>query len=333
METISYAFHAVMPLLLTIAMGYFLTRMGRWDRSFFSRLSSLCYRILLPIQLFYNVYQIEALSDVNWRVVLYTLIWVPIGILVGIGAAKLFIPDRRQKGVLVQAVFRSNQAILGMPLTQSLGGEAAVAVTSVVTSLGIPLYNISAVIVLETYCQRDGKKTNLRSIGKAIATNPLIIGVFTGLFCVLIRRFIPQAGGVPVFTLQYQLPSLYKVISTLSAVASPMMLICLGAQLDFRLTGKLLPQIGLGVFLRLIFMPVLGIGFALLLKDFLVLTPLEIPMMLSFFASPVAVSSVLLVQELGGDEQYASQLVIWSSAVSMLTLFILVAGLRAIGML
>lgn len=158
METISYAFHAVMPLLLTIAMGYFLTRMGRWDRSFFSRLSSLCYRILLPIQLFYNVYQIEALSDVNWRVVLYTLIWVPIGILVGIGAAKLFIPDRRQKGVLVQAVFRSNQAILGMPLTQSLGGEAAVAVTSVVTSLGIPLYNISAVIVLETYCQRDGKK-------------------------------------------------------------------------------------------------------------------------------------------------------------------------------
>ena len=84
---------------------------------------------------------------------------MPIGILVGIGATKLFIPDRRQKGVLVQAVFRSNQAILGMPLTQSLGGEAAVAVTSVVTSLGIPLYNISAVIVLETYCQRDGKKT------------------------------------------------------------------------------------------------------------------------------------------------------------------------------
>lgn len=333
MDTISYAFHAVMPILLSIALGYILTRKGKWDRSFFSRLSSFCYRILLPIQLFYNVYQIEALSDVNWRVVLYTLIWVPVGILIGIGAAKFFIPDRRQKGVLVQAVFRSNQAILGIPLAQSLGGEAAAAVTSVLTSLGIPLYNIGAVIILETYCQRDGKKTNLRSIGRAIVTNPLIIGVFTGLICVLIRQFIPQAGGIPVFTLKYQLPSLHKTISSLSAVASPVMLICLGAQLDFRLTGKLLPQIGLGVFLRLIFMPALGIGCALLMKNFLILTPLEIPMMLSFFASPVAVSSVLLVQELGGDDQYASQLVIWTSTASMLTLFLLVAALRAIGML
>lgn len=80
-------------------------------------------------------------------------------------------------------------------------------------------------------------------------------------------------------------------------------------------------------------MPVLGIGCALLIKDFLALTPLEMPMMLSFLASPVAVSSVLLVQELGGDEQYAGQLVIWSSTASMLTLFLLFAALRAIGML
>ena len=67
METLVYAWNAVTPLLLLIAFGYFLKRLGAWDSKFFSSLNGFCYRILLPIQLFFNVYRIEALEQVNWR--------------------------------------------------------------------------------------------------------------------------------------------------------------------------------------------------------------------------------------------------------------------------
>ena len=80
--------------------------------------------------------------------------------------------------------------------------------------------------------------------------------------------------------------------------------------------------------MRLVIIPFLAIGLAILLKEPLGITKAEMPMMIAFFGSPTAVSSAILVKEMGGDEQYAVQLVIWSSVLSMITLFAIVAILR-----
>ena len=40
-----------------------------------------------------------------------------------------------------------------------------------------------------------------------------------------------------------------------------------------------------------------------------------------------------MVQEIGGDDQLASQLVVWSSVASMATIFALVFVLRTMGVL
>ena len=148
-----------------------------------------------------------------------------------------------------------------------------------------------------------------------------------------IRSLIPAADGVPVFTIQNQLPFLYTTIKNLSAVASPVMLICLGASLELNFNKNLLMKISAGVAMRLIIVPALAIGGAILLRSQLNLTTAEVPMLVAFFASPVSVSSAILVRELGGDEQYAGQLVVWSSVFSMLTLFAMIALLRAGGFL
>ena len=333
METLSYAFHAIMPILLLIGLGYFFRVVGFLNENFYKQLNSFCYKILLPVQLFYNVYQIKELQKVNWRVFFYVVAWVPVCVFTGMLAARFLIKDRSQQGVLAQATFRSNQAILGLPLAAALGGDPAVAVASLVTSIGIPLFNIAAVIVLKYYSVEKGKKNSAKDILASVVRNPLIIGVFCGIVCVVIRNLLPVRDGEVIFSLQKYLPSVMKVISDLSPLASPIMLICLGARLNLKLTGKLLPQIGLGVFMRLIFIPVIAIGIAVAFKEPLSLTKVEVPMMLSFFASPVAVSSAVLVHEIGGDDQYASQLIVWTSVLSMLTLFLMVAVLRSIGML
>ena len=332
METLVYAWNAVTPLLLLIAFGYVLKRIGKWDSRFFSSLNGFCYRILLPIQLFYNVYRIEALGDVNWRVIGYAVAWIPIAILIGVLLAGALIKERGQRGALVQASFRSNQAIMGLPLAESLGGASAVAVASIATSVGIPLFNVSAVIILKAYSDARGEKSSKGTL-KALLTNPLILGVLAGIFALVLREFIPTVDGELLFSIQNDMPPLYTVIKNLSAVASPVMLICLGASLDFGLTGRLMPKIALGVALRLIVIPALAIGVAVLLKEPLGLTTAHMPMLVAFFASPVAVSSAILVREMGGDEQYASQLVIWSSVFSILTLFVFVAILRNMALL
>ena len=67
MDVLAYAFNAVMPLLLLIALGNFLKEKSKWSLKFFSDLNHFCYRILLPIQLFHNVYQIKEFSEINWN--------------------------------------------------------------------------------------------------------------------------------------------------------------------------------------------------------------------------------------------------------------------------
>ena len=329
METLIYAFNAVVPLLLLIALGYFLKKKSKWSDKFFSDLNNFCYRILLPIQLFNNVYQIKEFSEINWKVLAYTIAWVPVTVLLGVLLARLIIDDRRQKGAFVQSCFRSNQAIMGLPLAISLGGNAAAGIASLATSVGIPLYNIGGIVVLKMYDSKAEGRGKLREILRSLVTNPLIIGVFCGIVAVAIRYLIPTENGIPVFTIQNQMPFLYTAVKNLSAVASPVMLICLGASLELNFTKNLLAKISAGVAMRLIVIPVLAIGGAILLRSYLDLTAVEVPMLVAFFASPVAVSSAILVRELGGDDQYAGQLVVWSSVFSMVTLFAIIAVLRA----
>ena len=72
---------------------------------------------------------------------------------------------------------------------------------------------------------------------------------------------------------------------------------------------------------------------AVLLRGPLGITAEEMPTMVAIFCSPVAVTSAVMVQEMGGDEQLAQQVVAWSSALSMVTIFCFAAGLRAMGVM
>ena len=57
-----YAGRAIMPLLLMMALGCGLRRVGRWSDDFYRQLNGFCFHVLLPVQLFLNVYAIEDLS-------------------------------------------------------------------------------------------------------------------------------------------------------------------------------------------------------------------------------------------------------------------------------
>jgi len=51
------------------------------------------------------------------------------------------------------------------------------------------------------------------------------------------------------------------------------------------------------------------------------------------FGSPVAVSSAVMAGNMGGDEQLATQLVVWTSLFSIITIFGEVCILMGMGLL
>ncbi len=326
MDNFLYALRAIMPILLIIGLGAVVRRLGSWDTVFFKRLNGLCFHLFLPISLFCNVYAVSELSEMNWKLIGVLILGILASLAMGWVAVQLLVPRRDQKGVVIQASFRANHAILGLPLAEALGGAAAMGFASLTTAVAVPVFNVLAVLVLS--CYGDRSRPSGAALAKRVAKNPLIVATLLGVACVLARNLL----GIPIPLLQ-RVPPVYTALQNLAKIASPVMLFVLGACLDFKAVGALLPQVTLGVVLRLIATPALILGVMLALREPLQLTVVEMPAMVAVCASPVAVSSAVMTQEIGGDDQLASQLVVWTSVLSMLTIFVIVCILRSIGAL
>ena len=228
LEILLYAGRAIMPLLLTMALGCWLRRSAHWSDDFYRQLNSFCFHVLLPVQLFLNVYAIEDLSVLNWRLLGFIVLCVVGAAGLGVAVAPLFARERAQQVVIAQATFRANQVIMGIPLASALGGQDALIFASLVTSVCVPVFNMLAVLMLTAY-STDGKSISWREEVRQIFRNPLILGALAGLVTVLVRQLLPQVDGQPVFSLRSSLPSIYKACSDLSKVASPLVLLILGA--------------------------------------------------------------------------------------------------------
>ena len=111
------------------------------------------------------------------------------------------------------------------------------------------------------------------------------------------------------------------------------MLVVLGTQIRFDAVRGLLKNLTVAVCMRLIVCPCIILGLAVALRGPLGLTTEEMPSLVAIFCSPVAVTSAVMVQEIGGDEQLAGQIVAWSSVLSMLTIFVFTVVLRTHGLL
>ena len=329
-----YALNAVLPILLLAALGYALRRLRFADDAFFLKANKLVFRVFLPLLLYCNIYEIESLRDVRWSAVGYCAAAVLALYGIGVLLARLLIPDRLQKGPFIQCVYRSNCAIVGIPLADALGGAPAVAFTAVATAVTIPLFNTLAVICLSRYAG-EKKPSALQTFVRTLK-NPLIIAVFLGIVTVGVRMLLPKNPmGEPWFSLARDCPFFFSALSIASKAATPLALVVLGARFDFSAVKALRKQITLGVLMRLVFAPLFAIGGAVLLSHFGVLpmSRVEYPALVAIFASPIAVSSSVMVSEIGGDDQLGAQYVVWTSAGSMVSLFITVFIMRSFGIL
>lgn len=332
-EVFSFSFNAVAPILLVTVAGYIIKLSGLFDDAFFKKCNTLVFRVFLPILLFKNVYDIKSISDINFSALLYCVIAILVLCLIGNLSAKIFADNRQQKGVINQCAFRSNYAIIGIPLAESLGTAEATAFAGVLSAVSIPLFNVLAVILLSYYSQKDSD-TNIKTTLKSAAKNPLIRGVGLGIIVLLVRQFIPVSDtGELVFSVKNDLPFLYSAVSNLARAASPLALVVLGARFDFSAVKSLIKPITASVILRLIVAPLVGIGIAIALSKtgIMPFTATEYPALISLFGTPVAVSSAVMVGEIGGDEQLAGQLVVWTSLMSVFSIFITVFLMKSLG--
>lgn len=321
MDSFLFALGAVAPIILTVAIGYILKRIGMLPASAAKVMNRIVFRVLLPCMLFLNVYGIGEIGNVRPGYILYALAATAAIFLMAIPLTGVLTQERARRGVIAQCAFRSNYALIGIPLVESLYGAAGVASATVLSAVSIPLFNVLAVITLSLF-GNGGKRPTVKSVLLGILKNPLIQSVVAGLIALLIRE------GFVAADISFRLSDitpLFKVLTYLSNAATPLALLALGAQFEFSAIGGMRREIVAGVLLRTVLTPLVGLGGALLFFDF---TGAQYASFIALFATPVAVSSAPMAQEMGGDGDLAGQLVIWTTLVSAFTLFVIIYLLR-----
>ena len=322
------AVNAVAPIIGLIGLGYYLRRIGFLNDGFTKTANRLVFSICLPPMLFLNIYDIGSIDQLRLDIVLYCLCVITVLFALGWIACVLTTEDPKRRGVIWQCFFRSNFAIIGLPLAQSLGGDAGAAMAAVLSAFCIPAFNVYGVIALSAY---SGKKKDFVSVAKSIITNPLTIGVFAGILALLLRAAQQRIWGTIVFSLQRDTPFLYKIGSNLRAIASPLALIVLGGQCRFSVMRGMLKEISVSTLARVVFAPLLALAGLIFLRNILPYGNGEIAAIIALFGSPVAVTSAIMAGNMNNDGQLATQLVVWTSILSVATIFLAVCILMGTG--
>lgn len=329
MDSLIFAINAVAPIIAMVAIGYFLKRIGFMTADFAKAANKLVFRLFLPTMLFLNVYKIKDLGGMDFGYIAYVLLAVLVIFAVTLPLTMVVTREKSRRGVLLQSVFRSNYALIGIPLSQSLYGDAGVTVATLLSAIVVPAFNILAVISL-TLFRPTGGKPSVKKILLGIAKNPLIQGVFLGLAALGVRALLVQCDVS--FRLD-QIEPLFKVFNYLSGMATPMALLVLGAQFEFSAVSSLRREILFGTLVRTMAVPLFGLGcaYALMKAGVLDVTGAHFASFVAVFATPVAVSSVPMAQEMDSDATLAGQLVVWTTLVSALTVFLAAFILRYVG--
>ena len=303
--------NAVLPMCLIMALGYGTRRLGWIRREEISVINKIAFRIFLPCLLYYNVYCSDLSGSFDPLLMAYAVggVLLTFGLSLGYTLLAEKLPERR--GVMIQGMFRSNYVIMGIPVATALLGSDQLGTVSILIAVVVPLFNMLAVIVLEVF--RGQKPKPLHILGQ-IAKNPLVIGSVLGI--------LTLAAGI-------RLPHiLEQTIQNVSAIASPLQLFLLGAFFQFSGLKTYRRELVTVSAAKLIVSPGLFLGLGALLG----FRGVAFVSLIGIFASPTAVNSFTMAQQMGGDAELAGDIVVTTSAVSILTMFLWIFLFKSLGM-
>lgn len=312
MENLILSLNVVLPLFLTMALGYFLKLIRMFDKNLLDSMNNLVFKAFLPVLLFSNIYKTNLDGALNTKLIIFAFFAV-IGIFL---IVTLLVPlmekDNRKRGVMIQGMFRSNFVIFGLTVASAMYDESTVGIIAILVGIIIPTFNVLAVVCLEMF---RGGKLNFKQLTKGVITNPLIIASVIGI-CFLYSGFkLPTA--------------IENSINDIAKIATPLSLILLGGSFAFKDVKKYLKPMLITVIGRLAVVP----GIVIPISVWAGFRGIDLLGLLLIFASPTAVSSFTMAQKMDGDSDLAAQIVVFTSAFSVLSVFLWIFTLKQLSLI
>jgi len=302
---------AVIPLFVLMLIGVVVKKYRWLEDEELAHMNRMVFRVFFFCMMFYNIYTTDIAEVFRPKLIAFGAVGVLAVFLLSLVVVPRFVPGNRQRGAMIQAIFRSNFVLIGVPLVGNIFGDAALAVPTMMIAIIVPIYNVLAVFTLETF---RGGKADIALILRGVLKNPMIRGALLGAIFLLLGISLPE----PVL----------KPIRQVSAATTPVALIILGASFKGGSFHQHLKELVSCVTLRLVIVPAVMVALAVALG----FRGVDLITILSIFATPCAVASFAMAQQMDSDAELAANCVVYTSALSCVTVFLWVLMLKTWGL-
>ena len=292
LQSFLIAVTAVMPFIVYLGFGAISRRVGWTTEEFLNKLNGVVFKCFFPFLMFWNIYNVDADTQIRGRFLAICVGSLALLILLLCLTVPRLVKAKDKCSVIIQAAYRSNFVLFGIPMAESVFGAEGAALAAMLVAVVVPLYNAFAVILFEYY---RGGEIKALTLLKNIVTNPLILGALVGI--------------------------------AFSGLTTPIALFCLGGTLHFSAMKHNQKYLTPVLVLKLLALPLL----ATLLSSLVGFSNVERFVFLIMSGAPVAVSSYTMAANMGGDGELAGEYVVLSTVLSIATLFGFIFAYNMIG--
>lgn len=300
-------FFQTLPFFLLIGVGFGAGKTGFFSPEATAALTKFVFYFALSALLFQFSSRLEFSDMLDWQFIgAYLTASMAIYLLATTVAFVRKLPVE-EAAIEAQVAVIGNVGFLGIPMLAILLGDRAV--VSVMLILSMDLIVFSSLVVILVHGSRDGRMSFaiLKSIGKGLLANPMIVSIVLGLTVSALDFPVPKPVG--------------QFLGILGAAATPGALFAIGASLATK-SAERVAVAGWLSFCKLVLHPAAIAFTALYVFD---VEPYAAGVMITAAALPVAGNVYILAAHFGIAPTRVSASILISTAISIFTVSAVVA--------
>lgn len=298
----------IAPIFGLILCGYLVAKSPILDKAAIVGINNFVYYVAIPCLLFRSMAKGVSLDVLDPQIdFAYFGGCFLLFVVAMFGGKFIFRLSLVEQAVFAMGTIFSNTVMLGIPLIyMAYGDEGLLAIMLIIafhSAILIPL----ATIIIEVGNSRGGVGEILLSTVKALATNPVILGLLVGLFWGLAALPVPEIAD--------------RFIGLLAGAAAPCALFALGAAIsEYKVAGDLRESLVI-VFVKLVIHPIIV---WLLAQYVFEMSPVFVAVATITAALPVGANVYILAQKYEIYVARSASSVLISTAISVLSVALLV---------
>lgn len=313
-EQLAFSISVTGPICLILVMGVVLKKTAVINNAFIEGASNLVFKITLPTMLFLSLVESEhdfaaSASLVSFSLGSNLLFFALCTALVG-----FFLKGNPDNGVIIQGGFRANTGIIALAYVANLYGNSGLAIAASYVAITTLLYNVLAVLALTPKSAQSGIYA-LKTMGKSITNNPLIIAIVAGFCYAQLGLSVPKIAA--------------DAGHYFASMTLPLALLCTGGSLDLKSLKHDTKPTWYATGLKLVAAPIISVTLAYGLG----FSGEAIGIIFFMSASPTAAASYVMARSMGGNALLAANIIALTTILSIITTTIGLVVLRSLELL